>query len=516
MGERALDIRCDAPEMLPMQFMVLFILAVCSRLWALDAAWWEEVRKDISPSATQVVPLVDLDAVCDPKDGSVVGTMRALITNPLKQPLTELGFNLYANNANSSIGTALKILHADVGDSAVAFQLVADGRGLVLPLSKPLAPGSATEVRIQFRTVLAKEGGRVGLLSVNRDSITLYNWYPELAVVRPDGWRFDGISQIIDPNYVRVVDARCRLRLPVGWTLVASGTETRLPDGSWKIFAPKVRNLVAWMSSKAQSVSATRGNLRIRLFGIGSKNREAELLAQLGLTTLTIASETFGPYAQQGETAEFDVVFQSLEGFGGVEASGMTFLHRPLLDVLDHRQKDSIRGTDIAESLIHEILHCWWMGQVGNDTCRDAWLDEPLTQWSTWYLVERIWGRSTVVTSMRRRLEMLPYLEKRFVPLTSSSEFLGQMQYGILLYTYAPMMYEDLRQRLGTQVFLQLVRSWRDQHLYQEVDRAAWEETFLDALPKEERKEFRDTWLDGTTLHHPRFDALIESLQREE
>lgn len=515
MGNRTLDIRHDAPEMPPMQLLVLLSLLVCRSVWALDVAWWEGVRQEISPSATQVVPLVDLDAVCDPVGGSVVGTMRALISNPLKKPLRDLGFNLYANNANSSVGTSLKILSAEVGGFVVVPQLVADGRGLVLALSEPLPPGSATEVSIKFHTILAKEGGRVGLLSVNRDATTFYNWYPELAVVRPDGWRFDEISQITDPNYVRVVDARCHLRLPLDWTLVASGTETNMSDGSWLIRAPKVRNLVAWMSKNSLSFSATRGNLRIRLFGIGSKIPEAELLAQLGLQTLSIASEVFGPYAQTGETGEFDVVFQFLEGFGGVEASAMTFLHRPYFDLLDHRRKDPLRETEVAESLIHEILHSWWMGQVGNDTCRDAWLDEPLTQWCTWYLMERIWGRKTAVASMLHRLDLLPYLENRFVPLTSSSEFLGQAQYGILLYTYAPMMYEDLRQRLGTEVFLKVVRSWRDKHLYQEVSRVDWEETFLGLLPAADRDDFRDTWLDGMTLHHKKFDKLMDALRRE-
>jgi hypothetical protein len=352
-------------------------------------------------------------------------------------------------------------------------------------------------------------------LSVNSDNTTLYNWYPEIAVACPDGWHFDPQPLELDPNFVRVVDIRCHLRLPEVWGMLSGGIDTRLPNGSWNIIAPRMRNLAIWMSRDPWIVSLEHSNIRVRVATTKPQSPEAALFASLGQRTLAIAGETFGPYNASGERMDFDVVFIDMQDFGGMESTGLTFLQTDLFDTLSARNTNPLRRSRGSKTLIHEICHNWWMGQVGNDPFKEAWLDEPLTEWSTWYLMERIFGRNAGLECVRERARIVNMLEGSFLPLSTKAADLDKKQFGLLLYYYGPLMYEDLRRRLGTEAFLKVVRSWRDRHLYQEVTRADWEQTFLEPFSKTERAEILKTWVDGKILRHPRLVKLQNDVEAE-
>lgn len=508
----------DPPSWGPMRLLILVCLSLS--LVAAVPDWVTDLRGEVMVDlAAGALPLrheicaISVVSTYDPAAGRMTGTLRAAIVNDGTDAWPSVGFALHANNTASYQGTSIAIDAAMVGGVAVTADLVDDGRGVILPLAEPLAPGAWVECSLTFTTVVPVGGGRAGLLARDESAHSLYSWLPEPAVRSADGWTFAAITTMSDPCWVRCADYRWDLSLPEGWTLVASGHEAETAPGSWRVLAPRTRNLVAWVSDQeAQTLALTGQGPLVRVTHLGRYTIQAAFCAAVARDALVVASEAFGAYPRRS----YDIVFTDFtEAVGGMEASGMTFISGESFRSLDRRARDPFFDGQNAtlHSIIHEVCHSWWYDAVGNDTGVDPWIDEPLTEWSTWFVLERLRGREAFIRAATQRAVALPVVASNMVPLTTPGWDLSEMQFGILLYCRGPLLYEALRLTVGEEVLLQALRTWYTEHSGSEVTRQDWEATFLTLLPEEQRAAFVATWLDGTEEPVP---AILDQILPKE
>ena len=497
------------------------MLLLGSGLAAGEPAWVGELRSAVAVELSadalplaQVQPAIEVTSTYDPATGHMQGRMRVALSNDGAEPWNEIGFVLHANNSRSYIGTGIVIAAASVDGRAVVPQMVADGRGVLLPLAKPLASGAWITCELEFTTSIPEEGGRAGLLTRSAHGHHLYSWLPELAI-RRGAWEFPELVPYSDPSFVRAADYRWRLTLPDGWTLVASGQESRQADGTWLVLSPRTRNLVAWVSDQPVEVMRLTppNGPEVRVAYIGKHTVRAAFCASVARDALIIASEMFGPYPRRS----YDIVFATFAlQVGGMEASGMTFLHEPLFAKLNWRGKDPLTDQEntLLHATIHEVLHSWWYDQVGNDTHTEPWLDEPLTEWSTWYVMERLRSKDTMQMFIGTRLPAMVAIAKQSAPMSSAGDRMSDMQFGVLLYCRGPLMYAALRDEVGDDALFAALRTWYRDHSGGVVTRSDWDRTILSLLPEARREAFAKSWVTGTDDPVPAsMDVVLKSGQ---
>lgn len=501
--------------------LVIALLVISGRTAAGEPAWVHDLRTAVAVELAadalplpMVQPAIEVISTYDPALGRMQGRMRVALSNDSAVPWTDLGFALHANNTRSYVGTGITISEARVEGKPVTVRMVEENRGVLLPLATPLAPGAWVTCDLEFTTTIPEEGGRAGLLTRSEHGHHLYSWLPEPGIFRK-GWDFPAQVVYSDPSFVRAADYRWTLTLPDGWTLVAGGRESHLPDGRWQVLAPRTRNLVAWTSGQPVEImrlTPPQGP-EVRVAFIGKHTVRAAFCASVARDALAIASEVFGPYPRRS----YDIVFATFAlEIGGMEASGMTFLHEPLFARLNWRGKDPLtdQQNGLLHATVHEVLHSWWYDQVGNDTHREPWLDEPLTEWSTWYVLERLRSKDTMQMLIGTRLPAMVAIAKEPAPLDTAGDRMSEMQFGVLLYCRGPLMYEALRHEVGDEALFAALKSWYRDHAGGVVTRADWERSILGLLPEERRTAFVQSWLSSTDDPVPAsMDQVLKSGQ---
>ncbi len=156
---------------------------------------------------------------------------------------------------------------------------------------------------------------------------------------------------------------------------------------------------------------------------------------------------TFGSYPYR----EFDIVQVPMEGFQGMEYSGVIFLCREAFGpAYGEARQDFL--------LAHEIAHQWWFGLVGNDQLREPWLDEGLANWSAWsYLRERDGKNAAARISPDYQTDLG----------RSLSEMSGREEYFNLAYRNGERFWRELEHELGNKKVIEVLRSYLAEYRYQ-------------------------------------------------
>jgi len=158
--------------------------------------------------------------------------------------------------------------------------------------------------------------------------------------------------------------------------------------------------------------------------------------------------ESFGTYP----FAEFDVVEAPVSG-------GMEY---PGLILIDTRQYPTA-GEYLEFVTAHEVAHQWWYSLVGNDQVAEPWLDEGLTNFSTVYYYENVYGPD------RAALAFDSYVAGRYLRVKASGQdavvnqpvaaFTPEL-YSAIVYGKAAMFFQEVRTVLGDETFLAVLRTY--------------------------------------------------------
>ena len=210
-------------------------------------------QESIAPSAQSPKPAIppglpryDMDVSIDPSR-RLVEAERATFTNRTRSPATELVFHVYPRykmpesdrailsktlemlrlspeEAMDVEGRRLEVLATRIDGKPVHHRFDPDlDTILIVPLARPLPPGTSITAEIDFRLDLPDKWGRWG----HHQGVTfLANWYPVLAHHDENGWERTPFVPWHQPWHQEPGHYRVRLELPDDQILASTGKVT--------------------------------------------------------------------------------------------------------------------------------------------------------------------------------------------------------------------------------------------------------------------------------------------------
>ncbi|QGU94887.1 hypothetical protein GOM49_07025 [Clostridium bovifaecis] len=233
------------------------------------------------------------------------------------------------------------------------------------------------------------------------------------------------------------------------------------------ISAENVRDFVFIASSKFKRVSQKVDGIRVNSFyfdngdAIQSKKQALTVLSHCS-DAISFFSKEFGQYPFE----EFDIVETYLTG------GAMEYPQLIQMGVYGFNPDENYSGINSympfeIEGAVHEVGHQWWFSVVGNNEFKESFLDESLTSYSTAYYFEKKYGKyCSQGTFTQFRLHLYPD-ENQSLPINSSvDKFTSWSDYSMIIYRKGALVFEDLRQRVGEEKFLQILKTYFDRYKF--------------------------------------------------
>jgi aminopeptidase N len=150
-------------------------------------------------------------------------------------------------------------------------------------------------------------------------------------------------------------------------------------------------------------------------------------------------------------------VYPQITNLHRIESGGTEF---PML-IMDGSASEGL--------IVHEILHQYAHAILANNEWRDGWLDEGLTSFLTnWYWEARgqqgVWERTLQAARERERRGLTQPIA------TPGAEFVDFATYQAMTYTRPSLVFRMLRETVGHDTMIRILRTYYEQNKLQHVD----------------------------------------------
>lgn len=365
-----------------------------------------------------------------------------------------------------------------------------------IPLPQPVAPGATIRVKIDFDTKIPRTFARTGY---RNNYFFIAQWFPKLAVFEADG-AWDDHQFVQTEFFADFGSYDVKLTIPADWIIGATGRlkarrEHRDGTTTYRYYQENVHDF-AWTTSpdflefRERFEHPRLKPVDMRLLLMPDHDGQQQRYFAATRAALKHYGEWFGEYPY-GHITIIDPAYRSRSG-------GMEY---PTLFTGGSRWL-SPAGSNTPESVtVHECGHQFWYGVVANNEFEDAWLDEGVNSYSTWRVMEQVFGPTPV---LRRYLdEFVPVLFEGLFqsrrrasglgdfhselkldvmstpswqygpgssksPRSSSDRFYGSGAYTVNSYTKPALMLVTLERYLGWDTFQKVMSSffsrWKFKH----------------------------------------------------
>jgi len=199
------------------------------------------------------------------------------------------------------------------------------------------------------------------------------------------------------------------------------------------------------MSLYYKVASETIGDVTVFSYYFAFYDRPGQALLRTTAESMQVYSELFGPYHHKTLTAvqgDFN---------DGMEFSGFYFISRDYFNLYDNTPKNYL--VIIAA---HETAHQWWFEGVANNQAMEPWLDEALATYS-----EKLYYEAVHPDQVKwwRDYRYFEYRNPGFVD-TPIYEGGGQRPYWDKVYLTGAQFLDDLRGRVGDEIFFAFLRDY--------------------------------------------------------
>lgn len=487
----------------------------------------EGERGSVPPEA-RVTDYV-IDARLDADTHTVTGTARITWHNRTAAPASDLALHLYMNAFRAedtawmkeSRGTHRSATqhkkegrwgYIDVtaarllGQGPVATLQALEGSGAAstaltwaegadpslasVALPRPVAPGEAITVELDFVTQLPRVFARTGY---EGDFHMVGQWYPKLGVREPGGWRAH-VFTLFSEFYADFGDYVVRLDVPEDMVVGATGVlaEERPPEAGRRRVTYKAEMVhdFAWAASPdfLEYRDDWRG-IRIRQLIPRALAADADAHLEALVATLESMDRRFGPYPWSTIT-----VIHPPSSAGG--AQGMEYptlfttsdmLRVPLpLRLLGLHERISGEFTTV-----HEFGHQYFQGMLASDEFAQPWLDEGLNSYANVVTFDDWLGdgaavagignqKVTTVDFTRVALQFQTDLDPVDTPADGFREYTGS--YGGTVYRKTSALLHTLRRLVGEQEFDRAFKVYCDRFRFRHPRGADLEDTLVQEL----------------------------------
>ena len=365
---------------------------------------------------------------------------------------------------------------------------------LQVDLLEDLYPDENVEIKIDFDVKLPNVNHRFGF---GENTINLGNFYP-IACVYEDGKGFftKTYHSNGDPFYSDVanyeVEFKCNKDLIVATSGIITNKLEEENEMVYSIKGEKIRDFCMVLSNNFEKVSAKVDNVTVNYFGYLS---DADLNENLNFSIdcLKTYNSLFGDYPYK----ELNVVKSNFV-HGGMEWPNLVMI-----------SDDITKSEDFKYVIAHEIAHQWWYGVIGNNQYDHAWLDEGLTEYSTYLFYQNNPKYGLNYEEMvKNACDNYKFFVKIYNQINGNvdtsmdralNEFDTEPEYVHLTYTKGVLLFDSLRQSLGDNKFFKTLKNYFEDFAYKNVSPEEFIAEF-NKYSKVNLEEFINSWLNGEVV----------------
>jgi hypothetical protein len=417
----------------------------------------------------------------------LTGSERVIYTNNEDVELEEIYFRLFPNTPG--YGGKMEIKKAMVNDEEpqVAYEL--GGSAMKVILAEPLAPGEELEIEIDFSVEVPSttEHG-YGLFCYAEEVMAIPNFYPLIPVYDEEGWNVELAPEYGDAVYSDTSLYFVKLTVPCDMVVATSGRIVERadnPDGTATLtyVSGPMRDFNVVMSYEYEVISTTVNGTIVNSYYLPEDEAGGERVLRYASDSLRIYNELFGRYP----FSELDVVETPTKA-GGIEYPGLI--------VVADRFYERERGF-FELVAAHEVAHQWWYSLVGSDQVDEPWLDEALTNYSTVFYYESVYGKEEGESFIKNYFEEAyrkVVEEGRDMAVAQPVAAFSREDYGPIVYGKGPLFFHSLRGEVGDKVYLAIMQEYLRRHKYG----IATPESFLEVaeeVSKRELDSLYEEWL---------------------
>ncbi len=418
-----------------------------------------------------------LELRLDTGEKTLEGMQNVSFINNTGDVLKEAYFHIYPN-AFGEYGGSIDIKSVRTAGKAADFRIEGEDRTLLaVPLEASLQPGGRQNIEMEYVIRIPQKGnkGFGDRFGYGDNTYNLGNFFPIAAVYENGEWDKHPYDDKGDAFYSETSNFDVTIAAPEMQVIAASGVilgrEQAGPDRVWQIRANAVRDFAFVASDMFRVEEVMVEGTLVRSYA-GSRVK-AKKIAEIGADAIRIFNEKYGKYPYPTCS-----IVQSDIG-GGMEY--------PNLVMIESNDYGNTSFANYGAALffgkpkgslefvtVHELGHQWWYGLVGNDEYREAWIDEPLTQFATLAYYEEKYGREAFDRLYGNYIELsakvfLMEEQNAGASMARSLNEFDEDEYYVLIYHKGTMMFKDLRDQLGEETFDRFLRTLYDRHKFKIV-----------------------------------------------
>jgi hypothetical protein len=355
-------------------------------------------------------------------------------------------------------GFSLKSLAVD--DLPITnYQLENLSQRLEIPLAQPLQPGGTAVITMTYGLILPQMQAysnpneiRPQIYGYSERQLNLVDWYPFVVPYEQgEGWIlhnpwFYGEHLVYDTADFDVTVTFTDGSEP---KVASSGEEIASGSADSRRFKLEAGRTFAFSISTLFKVAQRQvGDVTVYSYYFAFYDAPGEAMLQTTVEAMQVYEEKFGPYRHKTMTAvqgDFN---------DGMEYSAFYFISRDYFNLYDNTPKNYL--VIIAA---HETAHQWWFDAVADDQALEPWLDETLSTYSERIYYETIhpdlvdwwWG-----------YRYFEFQKAGYVD-TQIYDGGGQRPYWDKTYLTGARFMEDLRQRVGDEIFFAFLKDYYTQ-----------------------------------------------------
>ncbi|MDX1590720.1 MAG: M1 family metallopeptidase [Balneolaceae bacterium] len=357
-----------------------------------------------------------------------------------------------------------------------------EGTIMEVHLNEPIAPGESVVFEMDFNAQVPLQTRRSGRDNAEGVRYSMSQWYPKIAAYDELGWHanpyigrefyapfgtFD-IKIHIDRDYVVASGSILKNPEQVGHGYETPGMELQIPDSeklTWHFHAENVHD-VMWAADPDYTHTTARvpGGPLLRFFYQGetvAENANSNAQDQLrenweNLPEYTVEgfqymSENYGAYPHE----EY-VVIQG--GDGGMEYSMGTL-------ITGNRSFRSLVGVTV-----HEFVHAWYEGAIGNNEVYDQWIDEGFTTYASAFIMNELFNEGEGDPMIQRYNRYYRTVDAGIEePMHKHSDhYITNSAYGMASYTKGAIFLHQLGYVIGDETLKKTLNrfyeEWKFQH----------------------------------------------------
>jgi hypothetical protein len=441
-----------------------------------------------------------LDLTLDLETATLSGHQRMRYTNAEDVTLDTLYLRLFPNTDGYAGAMSVTKLVRDGQEVEPRREL--QGSALRVPLKPALPPGTTADLTLDFTLMLPTEGdpppGQEASegyrqLGTYEGVTALANAFPIIPVYDDEGWNVELAPPYGDAVFSDVAFFDVNVTAPAAMTLAASGTctvtETGATRTTWSCIAAPVRDFNVVLGDDYQVESRDVEGITVNsIFYAGHEDGGIAALDHAS-RAVRLFNVRIGPYP----FTELDVV-ETPTLAGGIEYPALVVINE------SYYERAGRARNRMEWVVVHEVLHQWWYSLVGNDQVDEPWLDEALVQYCTLLYYEEIYGQDVA----ERLLESMFQQTYEELQETGRDQPVGLpvagyagRNYGPVVYQKGPLYFHQLRQRVGTEAFWEILATYFERNRYRIARPQDWL-LAVEAVTGSAHRALYDAWIGET------------------